>query len=98
MKNFCPFSWSSVISFCSVDLGQEQQRPEHSTPFQVVLEFSLNVCIDVFDGSILEDRFGVVDKCYATILCIKAPLAPSHSQLNHPTHISQISSTTVYEP
>jgi len=40
----------------------------------------------------------VVDKHYATILCIKALLPCSHSQLNHPTHIVHISSTTGYEP
>src|SRR5271155_763963 len=40
----------------------------------------------------------VVDEHYATIMCIKALLARSHSQLNHPTHIVHISSTTGYEP
>ena len=40
----------------------------------------------------------VVDEHYTTILYIKALLARSHSQLNHPTHIVHISSTTGYEP
>ena len=39
-----------------------------------------------------------MDKHYATILCIKALLAHSHGQLNHPTHIVHISSTTGCEP
>jgi hypothetical protein len=36
----------------------------------------------------------VVDKYYATIPSIEAPLARSHSQWNYPTHITHISSTT----